>query len=445
MTEKDRFPLSLQFEFLRMMDNGSDHGPFSERYTIVVGWRVHGELNVDAMRVALADVVERHETMRTLLVLGEDAYQEVYPPSEPDLEVRDLSGEADPDGRDAATERFINDVELNVSIPNTTPRIRVVLGRFDPEDAVLVIVAHHAVVDGWGAQVLMRDLAVCYAARRDGKAPDLPPARQYREFVAWQQAHVVSPAADAAREFWREQLRGAKMLALPTDRPRTTDPYTTGWHRWMFGDEFRTATLTQAREHRASPFMVLLAAFMTVLRDRTGETDLVVPTLTGGRTSDWMQDVAGTCYNFTPLRADISGCVTFGEVLNRVRTACLKTYRHELPFPLIMQEAPELMATAASPNGAPPAFQVIQHGVKIDADLAGGPRFDAVRRRVVSTPVGSQIPDGILAELDLHPDGGMFGKAAYVQHLFDESTVVGLMADLRDVLVTTLIDPSKAA
>jgi hypothetical protein len=110
-----------------------------------------------------------------------------------------------------------------------------------------------------------------------------------------------------------------------------------------------------------------------------------------------------------------------------------------------MQEAPELMASAMRPDAAAVAFQIIQHGVSLDDQPVDDLRFVAVRRRVVSTPVGSQIPDGILAELDLHPDGGMFGKVAYTRHLYDESTIVTLMADLRQVLLESIVAPSLVA
>ncbi|MFJ7219477.1 condensation domain-containing protein [Amycolatopsis sp. NPDC098790] len=446
MSESDtgtvRVPLSLQLDFLRMMDDGSEGGPFGPRYTLAAGWRVRGPIDLDALRAALDDVVERHEALRTRIVLDDgEPYQEICPPASPDLDVRDLTAGAA--GREVRTEEFINEVEESVSIGPTTPRLRAVLGRFDPEDAVLVFVAHHTIVDGWGLQVVFRDLVRCYTARGAGETPDLPPAPQYREYVAWQRRQAGTPATARARAFWREHLDGARVTPVPTDRPRTHDGYVTGWHRFMLEDEFRTATLDLARETRSSPFMVLLAAFLVVLRERTGETDLVVPTLTAGRPATWMLDVVGVFYNFTPLRTDIGGCTTFREVVARVRTACLKTYPNELTFPEVISEAPELMTAVAVPEAAPVAFQVIQHGV--EAEPAAGVRFEAVRRRVVSTPVGSQIPDGILAELDLHPEGGMFGKVAYTKHMFDESTVVGLMSDLRAVLVDVVIGREQAA
>src|SRR6266545_2016504 len=380
-TEVDRIPLALQQDFLRMMDSGSESGPFGPRYTIVAGWRVLGEIDVDTVRRAAEDVVARHETLRTRIVLDDgDPYQPVLPPSPPEVLIRDLTEQ------------------------------------------------------GRG----VRDLAACYAARRERRAPGLPQVRQYREYVAWQQAAASGAEVTAAREFWRDYLRGARMLPVPTDRPRSEGGYVTGWHRFMLDDELRLATLATAKHTRSSPFMVLTAAFLTLMRERTGETDLVVPTLMSGRYPGWTQPMVGVFYNFMPLRFDITGCTSFDEVVAKVRASCLAAYPHELPFLQLAQEAPELMASVATPNTAAIAFQVIQHPAPQGGEQVGDLRYVAIRRRVVSTPVGSQIPDGILAELDLHPEGGMFGKVAYVKSLFDEGTITGMMAELERVLRDTV-------
>src|SRR6266545_928512 len=390
-TEVDRNPLALQQDFLRMMDSGSESGPFGPRYTIVAGWRVLGEIDVDTVRRAAEDVVARHETLRTRIVLDDgDPYQHVLPPSPPEVLIRDLTEQGRGD-RDLAVEEFLNEIESGVSVSNGTPRVKVALGRFDPWDSVLVFMAHHTVVDGASVHVLMRDF-----------------------------------------------VRGARMLPVPTDRPRSEGGYVTGWHRFMLEDELRLATLATAKRTRSSPFMVLTAAFLTLMRERTGETDLVVPTLMSGRYPGWTQPMVGVFYNFMPLRTDITGCTSFDEVVAKVRATCLAAYPHELPFMQLAQEAPELMASVATPNTAAIAFQVIQHPAPQGGEQVGDLRYIAIRRRVVSTPVGSQIPDGILAELDLHPEGGMFGKVAYVKSLFDEGTITGMMAELERVLRDTV-------
>src|SRR6266511_3327771 len=179
-TEVDRIPLALQQDFLRMMDSGSESGPFGPRYTIVAGWRVLGEIDVDTVRRAAEDVVARHETLRTRIVLDDgDPYQHVLPPSPPEVLIRDLTEQGRGD-RDLAVEELLNDIESGVSVPNETPRVKVALGRFDHRDSVLVFVAHHTVVDGASVHVLMRDFAACYAARRERRARVLAglPARR---------------------------------------------------------------------------------------------------------------------------------------------------------------------------------------------------------------------------------------------------------------------------
>jgi len=67
LTSVDRIPLSLQQDFLREMNHDQESGPFGPRYTIVGGWRLLGELDLDTLRAALFDVVVRHESLRTCI------------------------------------------------------------------------------------------------------------------------------------------------------------------------------------------------------------------------------------------------------------------------------------------------------------------------------------------------------------------------------------------
>ncbi len=440
----ETFPLSLQQEFLRQIDHGDGTGPFGPRYTIVGGWRILGELDVDILRGAMDDVVVRHESLRTSIVLGEgDPYQRVFPPCSPDLLVRDLAG-GDREERDLAAETALNDIEAEEFGIEELPHIRMVLGRFDRNDAVLVLVAHHSAVDGWSAQLVMRDLAACYAARRERRAPDLPEVRQLREYVAWQRANADGAAVAAARRFWRENLRGAVMVAVPTDRPRSAaGGFVTGWHRFLLADEVRFAALTLAGQTRSTLFMVLLAAYLTYLRDQTGATDLVVPTFTPGRHPAWVQDTVGSFYNFLPLRTDIAGCASFRDVIARVRMSCLAAYAHEIPFLQLADEAPDLMAPVMECNAACCVLQVVQSPFMMNDEQVGDLRYRAMRRRLLSAPVGSQLPDGLLWSLEMHPTGGIVGKVGFTTNLFAESTVTEMVAEFRRTLRNTVVEPRK--
>src|SRR5262249_49086085 len=106
-----------------------------------------------------------------------------------------------------------------------------------PTAHVLLLVLHHIAGDGWSLGVLGRDLAAFYAARREGRAPDLPALGvQYADYTLWQQALLgeESEAGSAmARQlgYWREALAGLPdQLDLPTDRPRPAGASYPGAH-----------------------------------------------------------------------------------------------------------------------------------------------------------------------------------------------------------------------
>lgn len=436
-------PLSLQQEFLHMIDHGDDAGPFGPRYTIVGGWRITGELDLGALQGALDDVVVRHETLRTSIVRGgETPYQMVLPPAPMRLEVRRLAA-GSPAERDRVAEEFLNDLEAETYRIDEVPILRAFLGRFDERDAVLVLGGHHTAVDGWSVHRLMRDIAAFYAARRERRAPDLPEVRQYREYVAWQRANANSPAVAAARAYWRENLRGAQVVPIPTDKPRTEGEFVTAWYRFLVADQVRSATADWAARTRSSPFMVLLGAYLLYLRQQTGENDLVVPTFTPGRHPAWVQETVGSFYNFLPLRTDITGCASLPEVVARVRTTCLAAYQHEIPFAYLIQEAPTVMDAAVSDNAAACVFQVTQSPGMMYGERAGGLRIAAMRRRVLSAPVGSQIPDGVLFGLELDPAGGLIGSVGYTTNLFVESGIARMVSDFERVLHDTVAGPGS--
>lgn len=438
----DRIPLSLQQDFLREMNHDQESGPFGPRYTIVGGWRLLGELDLDTLRAALFDVVVRHEALRTCIDANDhDPHQRIHPPSPPDLQVRDL--QAAEGERDQVAEAFLNEIEAGKLGIEEVPQIRAFLGRFDSRDSVLTLIAHHTAVDGWSIHQVMQDLAAYYAARRENRPAVLPKMRQYRDYVAWQHESADSDAVKAARAYWRKQLDGARMVPTRTSRPRAEVPFFTSWHRFLLGRDVHDATLALAAETRSSPFMVLLAAYLVYQREVTGQNDLVVATFTPGRQPGWVQNTVGSFYNFLPLRTDITDCKDLRDIIPLVRTTCLGAYSHEIPFEYLISEAPELLDDAITENSAGVVFQVTQSPLMMtDGEQVSDLEFVAMRRRVQSAPVGSQLPDGMLWGLELHPSGEILGSVGYTTHLFTEATVTALVADFCRVLSDNLLGRS---
>lgn len=440
--QQNRFPLSANLELFCIFDKGDDEGAFGPRHLVNVAWRVTGGIDLAALRSALDDVVVRNEILRTEVVRGDDKFQRVLPPSPVDLQVIDLSGTA-PGARDRRADTFVNEVEYFELRAADLPHIRAVLGCFDERDAVLVLLTHHIASDGYSMGVLIREIAALYAQHRGFGPAGLPEAVQYKEFSAWQQDALVSEEADRARAYWRGKLDGAQMSMIVMDQPEGV-PYGYAVHRQIFPPELATAAQNLARALRASPFMVLLAAFNALWHKLTGETDVVVPILSSGRGEPRFAEVVGPFFNLVPLRTDLSECPTFSALVNKTRGSCLEAYAHELPFAHIAAEAPDLNKPYAAGNLAACAFQSFQFPNLMEQTTVGDLTFTEARRRVESCDDTSEIPNGIVFTLDLLPSGEIAAHARYSKADFVEATIEKLVGDYREILALATTNPTIA-
>ncbi|MFI7025704.1 condensation domain-containing protein [Micromonospora sp. NPDC049900] len=428
-----RVALSRQQEFLHMVDDGSGSGPFGPHYTIVGGWRIRGPLDVAVLRSALADVVARHESLRTMIVRGPGPHQLVRPPQEPHLHVEELPTTGTDREHDA--EILLNEVESRPVPATECPSLRAHLGRFDREDAVLVLAAHHTGVDGWSIQVVLRDLAHCYRARLAGRPPELPKVRQYRDYVRWQRQAADGPAVAAARRYWADHLRDAVLTPVRIDWPRGRHQADgTAWYRFRFDQDLGRRVRAYAAERRCTPFMVLAAAHVRQLADATGLDEVVMPTFTPGRRPAWTVDMVGSFFNLLPLRIATPPGGRFADLVDRVRATCLAAIRHEIPFVDLLGVAPDLMRAAADQEHASCVFQLVQSPFMAVDERIGDLTYRAMRRRLRSQEFGSQIPDGALWAVEFDATGGIVGSIGYRRSQFRADTVAALVDGHHDVL-----------
>jgi condensation enzyme len=437
-TQQTTAALSLQQQFLCIFAQGFEAGPFGPHYTEVFGWRVHGRVDVPAMRQALADVVERHEALRTVVDLENGGAQTVLPAVEPELVLVDLDESSDAD-RDRRAEELMIESETRPFPADQVPLLRAVLGRFDEQESVLVLCAHHSAADVWSIQVILRDLAESYTARAAGNEPQLPEVTQYRDYVVAQQEEAAGPAVAASRAYWRETLRGAKILVAPV-HPTGQTP-ATSYHRFTTDAYLSTEVSRLAKATRSSPFMVLLAAFTVFVNRRTGATDIVVPTFGPGRQHRF-QSTVGSFFNFVPLRVDLDGCRTFRDVVVRSRTACIGAFSHELPLLHVLAEAPELMSSAG-PDAVPTLFQAVQPPYLMQGDRIGDLEYTAIWRRVIPQPVGSDTPDGMIWSMHLGSTE-VVGGLSFSRHLFEQAEVDEQAAGFLGVIGEMVADPDSA-
>ncbi|MFC7615775.1 condensation domain-containing protein [Actinokineospora soli] len=325
--------IPLSFAQRRLWFVNRLEGP-NPAYNVPVVLRLTGALDRAALAAALADLVERHEVLRTVYpsVDGEPC-QRVLPEHRPELVVVDGG---------AGVDEFANE-PFDVAVD---PPIRVRLFAEGPERHTLVVLLHHIAADGWSMAPLMRDLATAYAARLDGAAPDWEPLPvQYADYTLWQQELLGDPAdpdSVAAEQlgYWRDALAGAApVLALPSDRPRPATPTGAGGRVVLHVDHtVHTGLLALARDRGATLFMALQAGLAAALGRIGGLTDVPIATAVAGRGDEALDDLIGFFVNTLVLRTDLSGDPAAADLVTRVRDTALAAYANQdLPFDLLVE------------------------------------------------------------------------------------------------------------
>ncbi|MCF8781843.1 non-ribosomal peptide synthetase [Rhodococcus ruber] len=422
----DPIPLSLAQQrmwFLNRFD------PASAANNIPVALRVRGALDVDALRRALADVVARHEVLRTVYPEHDGIGSQLILPPEEAAHPLDPVPTA-PDEIAAAVARLAT---AGFDVTSEVP-LRVELLRSADDEHVLVVVVHHIAADGASIAPFVRDLVTAYVARSGGAAPAWEPlAVQYADYALWQRAVLgdeSDPASPAAREieFWRGALADLPdRLDLPTDRPRPVEASGRG----ATVDFEVDAALHEAVEAAAqatgtSAFMVVHAALAVLLSRLSGTADIAIGTPVAGRGERALDDLVGMFVNTLVLRTRVEPDATFAELLGRVRDVDLAAFDNaELPFERLVEVLDPVRSA-----GHHPLFQVALFFQNLDRAEVTLPDVE-----IESVDLG-----GAVAKFDLQltvspreeagKPAGMSAQFTYATDLFDESTVQGFAGRL---------------
>lgn len=433
-----RFPLS---SIQRMWWATEATSAFGPRFIITRSLRINGQVNTSALQEALDDVAARHEILRTVVVRdAEPPYQQIHRPSPVPLRVRSLPNVAD---RDACARELLLEAEQSSVNVEDLPLLRADLSTFDDRDSVLAVVTHHTAADAWSMQLIIRDLAACYTARVVGRAPALPPVRQYREFTAWEQSIIDSPMVREARAYWRQKLQGARIFALPADRTMAqplSSPYNS--HHFTIDADVMTAVSAIAKNAHATTFMVLLAAINVLAYQINGTTDPVIRNITAGRNEREFQDTVGVTLNFAPLRTDTSQCDTFREIVDSVRDTCIEASSREIPPDIIAQEAPELNKPAEDPRLAHFLLGYYRQSSD-DAKIKIADGAYQVRALEPKDHVSPQLAGGVVWSMHLLPTGELKCRMEFNSGAFDRTTIAGFAQTYRRILTRASSEPER--
>ncbi|MFD5621551.1 amino acid adenylation domain-containing protein [Streptomyces yangpuensis] len=431
----ERLPMAFaqaRLWFLDRLDGAS------ATYNVPLALRLDGPLDAAALRSAVADVVARHEALRT--VYGEDAagpYQRVLEPGGTEVPFSVTAVPAG--GADAALDEAAGYAfDLERELP-----VRVTLLEEGPEAHTLLVLFHHIASDEWSTGPFLADLAHAYAARSAGLAPEFAPLPvQYADYALWQRellGEVAQPGSVAAEQsaYWRGALAGIPAeLTLPADRGRPAVPSHEGRTVTVGLPEPLVAGLEALASTSGTTMFAVVSSAVAALLHRLGAgEDLPLGFPASGRSAESLDPLVGFFVNTLVLRADVSGDPDFAELLARTARAATGALDHaDLPFDAVVEAvAPERSLSRH------PLFQTMvayEGGAAVPAGLFGG----AVTAREKTVGAGAAKFD--LEVLFRRTPIGMTCGIRYAVDLFDEPTVMVLAGRLVRLLDRVIADPS---
>ncbi|PQZ90943.1 MULTISPECIES: non-ribosomal peptide synthetase [Pseudomonas] len=411
--------------------------PSSSAYTIPGALRLRGELDEDAVRSSFQQLIQRHEALRTRFYERDGhAFQRVDATTRFDLHIIDL-GDLPGAEREARAQQIREDEARTRFDLETGPLLRVTLVRLDDEDHQLLVTLHHIIADGWSLNILIDEFSRLYAAASQGQALALPPlALQYADYGSWQRQWLAEGEGQRQLAYWKNQLGDEHpRLDLATDHPRSAQHrHSAARHSVRLGISLSDAIRHTAQAHGATPFMLLLAAFQTLLYRYSGQRDVRIGVPNANRPRQETQGLIGFFINTLVLRAELDGRLPFDELLATTRQTALGAQAHQdLPFEQLLEAFPQ-----AREHGL---FQVMFNHQQRD--------LSALRR--LPGMLADELPwhsREAKFDLQLHSEEDHNGRLSlsfdYADELFDAATVQRLAGHFINLLHAVCDNPQQA-
>jgi amino acid adenylation domain-containing protein len=415
--------------------------PRSPSYNLHHRVRLRGALDVSVLERALAEVVRRHESLRTTFhERNGRAVQAIHPAGPVLLRQVDLGGLPEAAREEALASLGAGETHRPFDLERG-PLFRPVLARMGEGDFALFLTLHHIVTDGGSTEVLMRELSTLYAAFAAGDDAPLPALEvQYADYAAWQRAWFTGEALDRQLDYWRARLAGARALDLRADRPRSpAGGDGAAGLTFRLPDALSAALRALGRGEGCTVYMTLLAGFQALLGRHAGHGDISVGTPVAGRVRRELENLVGFLSNTLVIRTELSGAAGFRGLLARVREAVLGAFAHQ-DFPFAR------LAGALRPDCGPgemPLFQVVfelEHTRARPERL----RFPSVEVAPLGRSPGDRRTLRSEMRLTMTDDGTRIGGTlAYRTALFDSATVERMVGEYLALLQAAAADPDQ--
>lgn len=349
-------------------------------YNIASVTRLRGRLHVDHLGLALTQLIQRHESLRTRFTeLDGEPRQIVEQTVERFFVEEDLRHV--PDAWEESLTRAIAETHSAFDLEQT-PLFRVSLFCVGSDDHVLVFNMHHIISDGWSLDLIVQELLTLYRQQASGGECLAPLSIQYRDYAKWQNDRLAHEEMAKHKRHWLEQLSNQiPVLDLPADAQRpAVQSYRGALARFNLPADVSEAIHELGRQHRTSHFMTCLAVVKVLLHRYTGSGDIIVGAPIAGREHPDLKSQVGFFVNMLTLRDQVSGQDTATAVIERVRSTVEAALDHgTYPFDMLVEE------------------------LDLSRDMGRNPLFDVVVSFRDARDVGDPLPELVVEPVDFEP------------------------------------------
>ena len=428
-------PLSFSQQRLWFLDKLD---PGTTTFNLTEAVRLTGALDIAALEKSLLEIVRRHEVLRTTFALKDDGtpVQIIDKEAKFHLEKINLSVFSAEVQEEEVKKLAVAEMEEPFNL-NAGPLVRAKLIKLDRDKHVFIITMHHIVSDGWSIGIFIGEIATLYQAFVKGEPSPLPELPvQYADFSYWQRNWLQGEVLEKQIAYWRNQLEGsAPVLELPTDRPRPAMKTFNGSRKYFsINSDLSKSLADLSSKHGVTPFMLMLAAFQTLLYRYSGQDDINVGSPIANRNRLETEKLIGFFVNTLVFRTDLSGNPAFTELLRRVRKMSLGAFAH--------QDVP---------------FEKLVEVLQPERDLSHTPLFQ-VMLVFQNAPVGAfQLPDLEMRPIDAENNTiqfdliltiqegaqGLDGSFQFNTDLFNESTIERMIAHFKNLLEHVAAHPDQ--
>ncbi len=331
------FPLSHAQQRMWFFEQLS-HG--TSAFNIALGVRLKGELNVSALEQTFGELMRRHEGLRTIFAARDDQpVQIIQPPKQFHLPVVNMAHLPE-DERETAAARLAREETLKTFDLTSGPLVRPTLLRLGAQHHIVICTMHHIIGDGQSFEVVIAEMSQIYSALIKGQPSPLADLTvQYVDYAAWQRQWLQGEVLDQRLAYWRKQLEDApQRLSLPQRlaRPKVQE-FKSAKHFFRVSVEQTESLRELSRREGMTLFMTMLSGFVLLLNRYAGDEDIVVGSTYANRERPEAEKLIGILVNTLVLRLNLSGVVTFKDVMRQVRDVCLDAYTYQVPPELLRQ------------------------------------------------------------------------------------------------------------